>query len=75
LKTRKAREEDLIRKNTHAIRFNNRELKAIDAYCQRYKVNNKSRFMREAIITEVLKRFDQDHPTLFELDKPNLFAR
>lgn len=29
--------------------------------------------MREAIMTEVLKRFDEDYPTLFEFEKPNLF--
>lgn len=75
MKTRKQREADLLRKNKHAILFNNRELKAIEAYCNKYKVNNKSRFMREAIITEVLRKFDQDHPTLFDFEKPNLFSR
>ncbi len=31
--------------------------------------------MREAIITAVLKKFEDDHPTLFEVDeKPNLFS-
>jgi hypothetical protein len=54
--------------------FNNRELQAIDAYCKKYKVDNKTKFMREAILTEVLKRFDTDYPTLFEFEKPNLFS-
>jgi len=30
--------------------------------------------MREIIMTEILKKFDEDYPTLFEFEKkPNLF--
>jgi hypothetical protein len=47
--------------------FNNKELQAIEAYCKKYRVSNKAKFMREAIITEVLKRFELDHPTLFDV--------
>ncbi len=75
VRNKKAREKDLLRKNRHAILFNNRELKAIEAYCRKYKVDNKSKFMRETILTEVLKRFDEDYPSLFEFEKPNLFTR
>ena len=56
---------DLLRVNKKSISFNNRELKAIDTYCSRYKIDNRSKFMREAIITSVLKKFDDDYPTLF----------
>ena len=41
--------------------------------CEKYKIRNKSKFMREAIMTEILKKFDDDYPTLFEFEKPNLF--
>jgi hypothetical protein len=75
VKPRKSRETDLLRKNRHALLFNNRELKAIEAYCSRYKVENKSKFMRETILSEVHKKFDEDYPSLFEFEKPNLFAR
>ena len=57
--------DDLLRKNQKAIRFNNKELKAIESYCKRYKIQNRSKFMREAIITAILKKFDEDSPTLF----------
>ena len=67
------RDEKLIRRNTASIRFNQREKEAIDFYCQKYKISNRAKFMREAILTEVLKRFDEDYPTLFEFEKPNLF--
>jgi len=71
---RKYKDSNLIRRNRYAILFNNRELQAIEAYCKKYKVENKTKFMRETILTEVLKRFDSDYPTLFEFEKPNLFS-
>ena len=67
------REEKLLRSFRTSLLFNQREQEAIDLYCQKYRIKNKSKFMREAIITEVLKRFDEDYPTLFEFEKPNLF--
>jgi len=75
VKIRKQKEKDLLRKNRHALLFNNREMKAIEAYCNKYKVNNKSKFMRETILSEVLRKFDEDYPSLFEFEKPNLFAK
>jgi hypothetical protein len=67
------KDEKLRRTNRTSILFNQREQEAITLYCEKYKINNKSKFMREAIMTEVLKRFDEDYPTLFEFEKPNLF--
>jgi len=75
LKPRKKREKDLLRVNQISILFNNRELKAIEAYCSKYKVKNRSRFLRETILTEILKKFDEDYPSLFEFEKPNLFVK
>ena len=56
---------DLLRQNKKTILFNNKELKAIESYCRKYKVNNRSKFMREAIISSILKKVDEDYPTLF----------
>jgi len=67
------RDEKLIRSNRTTLLFNQREREAIELYCQKYSITNKSKFMRETILTEVLKRFDEDYPTLFEFEKPNLF--
>ncbi len=67
------RDEKLLRNSRTSLLFNQREKEAIDLYCQKYKITNKSKFMRETIMTEVLKRFDEDYPTLFEFEKPNLF--
>ena len=56
---------DLLRHNKKTILFNNKELKAIEFYCRKYRINNRSKFMREAIITSLLKKLDDDYPTLF----------
>ena len=73
MKRTKVMEESLKRINRQSILFNNRELKAIDHYCKRFKINNRSKFMREAIITEVLKKFEENHPTLWEDPQSKLF--
>lgn len=67
------KDENLKRSHRTAILFNTREREAINLYCDKYKINNRSKFMRETIMTEILKRFDEDYPTLFEFEKPNLF--
>jgi hypothetical protein len=67
------KDNKLRRTKRSSILFNKREQEAINLYCDKYKIRNKSKFMREAIMTEILKRFDEDYPTLFEFEKPNLF--
>jgi len=59
------KDADLLRVNKKSISFNNRELKAIEDYCRKYHVTNRSKFMREAIITFILKRMNDDYPSLF----------
>lgn len=53
------------RKNRVAIMLNDEELKALNRFVTTYKVKNKSRFMRETLMSTILKKFDEDHPTLF----------
>ena len=71
-KRTKEKDESLKRIYRKSILFNKREIQAIDHYCKKYKIRNKSKFMREMIITSVLKKFDEDYPSLFE-KKPTLF--
>lgn len=49
------------------------ESKAIDHFCNKFRIKNRSKFMREAIITEVLRKFDANYPTLFEDSQLTLF--
>lgn len=70
---KKTRDEALKRSHKQTLLLNSRELNAINFYCERYRIN-KSRFMREAIVTTVLKKIEDDHPVLFEPSRPNLFS-
>jgi len=53
--------------------LNDRELRALNVYCQRFRVKNRSKFLRETLMTAILKRFDEEMPSLFEEVEPNLF--
>jgi len=53
--------------------LNNREVRALGIYCSRYRVSNKSEFLRETIMRAILKRFEDEHPTLWEEPEPTLF--
>ncbi len=47
------------------VSFNDREMAVIDYFCEKYKVKMRSKLYRQAIIETLLKRLDEDHPTLF----------
>lgn len=55
----------LKRVHRKSLLFNSKELDAINVYCNRYKIKNRSKFLREAIISKVLQQFEKDHPKLF----------
>ncbi|MBQ5626210.1 MAG: hypothetical protein IIU96_04195 [Paludibacteraceae bacterium] len=54
------------RTNRVSILLNDSELRALDRYCEKYGVRNRSRFVRETLMRSVLKRFEKDAPTLFD---------
>ncbi|MDP4202742.1 MAG: hypothetical protein Q8861_08610 [Bacteroidota bacterium] len=55
-------------KRTHRVAFmlNEEEFKAVNRFIDKYQISNTSKFMREAVIRTILKRLDEDHPTLFD---------
>ncbi|MFO8000057.1 MAG: hypothetical protein R6U46_02355 [Marinilabilia sp.] len=63
---KKQREDSFKRKHKAEFRMNDKELEAFEVYCKRYKVKNKSRFMRESVMRTVMDQFMEDYPTLFE---------
>ena len=69
------KEEGLRRKNRLSLLLNNREMRAIGIYCSRYRVKNKSEFMRATIMKAIIKRFDEEYPTLWEESEPTLFNK
>lgn len=66
-------------KRKHKVHFtlNDLEKEALEKYYKKYKIKNKSKFLREAVISQVLKQFDEDYPSLFDDNNDNqktLFA-
>ncbi len=53
--------------------LNNREMNAMDTFCKKYNISNRSKFIREAVMTVILKKFDEDYPSLFENEEAHLF--
>jgi hypothetical protein len=73
MKNRKLKFNNLKRVNRYTILFNMPESRAIDHFCNKFRIKNRSKFMRKAIITEVLKKFDANYPSLFEDNQLTLF--
>jgi hypothetical protein len=55
-------------KRTHRVAFmlNDEEFKAVNRFINKYQIHNTSRFMREAVIRTILKKLEEDNPTLFD---------
>jgi hypothetical protein len=53
--------------------LNNREMRALSIYCNRYRVKNRSEFFRSTIMKAILQRFEDEHPTIWEVSEPTLF--
>ena len=68
------KDDNLKRNNRLTVMLNNRELRALNLYCQRFRIKNRSSFMRETIMTAILKRFDEESPSLWEEEGSNLFS-
>ncbi len=58
--------DKLKRKHSMQFLFNDLELQAFEKYCKKYRIKNKSKFIRETVMTEILVRFDKDYPSLFD---------
>ena len=67
------KDEKLKRTNRFSVMLNNREMRALDIYCNRYRVKNKSEFLRETIMRTIIRRFEEEHPTLWEDSDYTLF--
>ncbi|MBO6035456.1 MAG: hypothetical protein J6P34_06345 [Paludibacteraceae bacterium] len=55
-----------LRRNRVTIVFNDKEYATLSRYFVKYKVSNKSKFLREAIMKTVLRRLEEDYPSLFD---------
>lgn len=59
--------EQFKRQHRQSFRLNDFELQALMKYYKKYKVKNRARFLRETVMAIVLKKFEDDYPTLFDV--------
>jgi hypothetical protein len=55
-----------LRVHKHLFMLNDLENKALERYLRKYRVQNKSKFIRETLMMAILRRFEEDAPTLFD---------
>ncbi|MFZ0471666.1 MAG: hypothetical protein WAL94_03540 [Bacteroidales bacterium] len=67
-------EEKIKRTTNLTLRLNQREARALNIYCQRFRVRSKADFMRRTIMHAIIGRFDSEHPTLWEQGELTLFS-
>ena len=62
----------VVHKNTGLRQFkvsfllNSDEQKALNHYLKKYNIDNRSHYLRETLLSQVLLKLDEDYPTLFE---------
>ena len=49
-----------------SILLNESEQRALDRFCERYGITNRSRLVRETLMRAILKKIENDQPTLFD---------
>lgn len=54
-----------IRKKRIVALVSDEEERLIDNYLKKYKISNKSNWMRETLLAFIYKNLDEDYPTLF----------
>jgi metal-responsive CopG/Arc/MetJ family transcriptional regulator len=54
------------REHRVSILLNEREQRALDRFCDRYMVSNRSRLIRETLMRAILQKIENDQPTLFD---------
>jgi hypothetical protein len=61
-----ASQRNSLRTHRHIFTLNDEENKALERYLQKYKVQNKSKFIRETVMLSIIRKLEEDHPTLFD---------
>lgn len=56
----------LVRRNRVVFMLNDEEQKAINRFVAKYKIQNKSKWMRETIMSSIFRQLSEDYPSLFD---------
>jgi metal-responsive CopG/Arc/MetJ family transcriptional regulator len=54
------------REHRISIMLNESEQRTLDRFCDKYGIRNRSRLIRETLMRAILKKLDNDQPTLFD---------
>lgn len=54
------------REHRISLMLNEREQRALDRFCEKYGISNRSRLIRETLMRAILKKIENDQPTLFD---------
>ncbi|MBB4045940.1 hypothetical protein [Bacteroides reticulotermitis] len=57
--------ESVKRERRMSILLSEDEQQIIDRYLEKYKISNKSRWLRETVLAFVHQKMEEDYPTLF----------
>lgn len=57
--------ESAKRERRMSILLSDVEQQIVDRYLEKYKISNKSRWLRETILMFIYKNMEEDYPTLF----------
>ena len=55
-----------LRTHRQIFTLNDEENKALLRYITKYNVQNKSKFIRETLMITIIRKMEEDHPTLFD---------
>lgn len=55
-----------LRTHRQLFTLNDEENKVLNRYIAKYKVQNKSKFIRETLMVAIIRKLEEDHPTLFD---------
>jgi hypothetical protein len=57
--------ESLVRDRRLTCLLSKEEQRVIDQYLSKYKISNKSRWLRETVLSVIHQHMEEDYPTLF----------
>lgn len=62
------KENNQVQKRKKAVStlLNEAEYDAINKYCQKYKVRNRSKMIRDFVFSAILDNYERDYPTLWD---------
>ncbi len=66
MKSKKKEVPENKRSNHVNFSLNDKEYALLCTYIKKYKIENRSRWCRETLVTHILKTLDMDYPTLFD---------